>query len=519
MSKRRVVVTGLGVVSPVGIGVNTAWENLVAGQSGITRITKFDPTPFSSHMAGEVKDFDVSLYLPAKEARRMDTFIQFGMAAGIEAFKDSGLEVTEENAERIGVAIGSGIGGLNLIEQTNDTYDEGGPRKISPFFIPGTIINMISGNLSIMFGLKGPNVAIVTACTTGTHCIGDAARMIEYGDADVMVAGGAEAAITELSVGGFASARALSNRNDDPATASRPWDKDRDGFVIGEGAGVMVLEEYEHAKARGAKIYAELSGYGMSADAYHMTAPNMDGPRRSMNNALKNAGIAADKVEQLFEAFTQVDSSTTRRYGGTGLWLTISRRLAELRGGTIGVVSVEGGGSTFWFTVVLEKLTESEALLHFSESSPLEAMGPKDEDIPRLSEVGGARGEGVVAIRILLTEDDPNAQKIVPKLLTSHGYLVDVAGNGKEALQALEKNDYALVLMDCMMPELSGYEVTTVIRDPASSVRRHDIPIIALTGNAMKQDRDRCIAAGMDDHLPKPLLLPDLLAKLEKWLC
>lgn len=297
MSKRRVVVTGLGVVSPVGIGVSTAWTNLVAGQSGISRITKFDPTPFASHMAGEVKDFDVSLYLPAKEARRMDTFIQFGLAAGIEAFKDSGLEVTEGNAERIGVAIGSGIGGLNLIEQTNDTYDEGGPRKISPFFIPGTIINMISGNLSIMFGLKGPNVAIVTACTTGTHCIGDAARMIEYGDADVMVAGGAEAAITELSVGGFASARALSNRNDDPATASRPWDRDRDGFVIGEGAGVMVLEEYEHAKARGAKIYAELSGYGMSADAYHMTAPNMDGPRRSMNNALKNAGIAADKVQ------------------------------------------------------------------------------------------------------------------------------------------------------------------------------------------------------------------------------
>ena len=297
MSKRRVVVTGLGVVSPVGIGANIAWTNLVAGQSGIRRITKFDPTPFASHMAGEVKDFDVSLYLPAKEARRMDTFIQFGMAAGIEAFKDSGLEVTEENAERIGVAIGSGIGGLNLIEQTNDTYDEGGPRKISPFFIPGTIINMISGNLSIMYGLKGPNVAIVTACTTGTHCIGDAARMIEYGDADVMVAGGAEAAITELSVGGFASARALSNRNNDPATASRPWDKDRDGFVIGEGAGVMVLEEYEHAKARGAKIYAELSGYGMSADAYHMTAPNMDGPRRSMNNALKNAGISADKVQ------------------------------------------------------------------------------------------------------------------------------------------------------------------------------------------------------------------------------
>ena len=296
-SKRRVVVTGLGVVSPVGIGTSTAWANLVAGKSGISRITKFDPSAFSSQIAGEVKDFNVEDFISAKDARRMDTFIQYGLAAGIEAFKDSGIVVTEENAERIGVEIGSGIGGLGLIESTNDTYDEGGPRKISPFFIPGTIINMISGNLSIMFGLKGPNVAIVTACTTGTHCIGDAARMIEYGDADVMVAGGAEAAITELSVGGFASARALSNRNDDPATASRPWDKDRDGFVIGEGAGVMVLEEYEHAKARGAKIYAELVGYGMSADAYHMTAPNMDGPRRSMVNALKNAGVNTDQVQ------------------------------------------------------------------------------------------------------------------------------------------------------------------------------------------------------------------------------
>jgi len=227
----------------------------------------------------------------------MDTFIQYGLAAGLEAFRDSGLEVTDANAERIGVTIGSGIGGLGLIESTNDSYDEGGPRKISPFFIPGTIINMISGNLSIMLGLKGPNIAVVTACTTGTHSIGEAARMIEYGDADVMVAGGAEAAITELSVGGFASARALSNRNDDPATASRPWDKDRDGFVIGEGAGVMVLEEYEHAKARGAKIYAEVAGYGLSADAYHMTAPNMDGPRRSMVNALKNAGVNPDQVQ------------------------------------------------------------------------------------------------------------------------------------------------------------------------------------------------------------------------------
>lgn len=297
MTKRRVVVTGLGVVSPVGIGYQNAWNNLIAGQSGITRISKFDPSPFASQIGGEVKGFNAEDYIPAKDARRMDTFIQYGLAAGLEAFRDSGLEVTEANAERIGVTIGSGIGGLGLIESTNDSYDDGGPRKISPFFIPGTIINMISGNLSIMLGLKGPNIAIVTACTTGTHSIGEAARMIEYGDADVMVAGGAEAAITELSVGGFASARALSGRNDDPATASRPWDKDRDGFVIGEGAGVLVLEEYEHAKARGARIYAELSGYGRSADAYHMTAPNMDGPRRSMVNALKNAGVNPDQVQ------------------------------------------------------------------------------------------------------------------------------------------------------------------------------------------------------------------------------
>lgn len=296
MSKRRVVITGLGVVSPVGTGVANAWGNLVAGKSGITRITKFDASAFACQIAGEVDDFNVEDFISAKDARRMDTFIQYGLAAGIEAFQDSGLVVTEENAERIGVEIGSGIGGIGTIENCNDSYDAGGPRKISPFFIPGTIINMISGNLSILLGLKGPNVAVVTACTTGTHCIGDAARMIEYGDADVMIAGGAEAAITELSVGGFSSAKALSTRNDDPATASRPWDKGRDGFVMGEGAGVMVLEEYEHAKARGAKIYAELVGYGMSADAYHMTAPNMDGPRRSMVNALKNAGINVDQV-------------------------------------------------------------------------------------------------------------------------------------------------------------------------------------------------------------------------------
>ncbi len=297
MSKRRVVVTGLGVVSPVGIGVNVAWANIVAGKSGITKITKFDASTFNSQIAGEVKDFDVLQYMPAKEARRMDTFIQYGLAAGLEAFKDSGIVVTDENSERIGVSIGSGIGGIQSIEETSDIFDEGGARKISPFFIPGTIINMISGNLSIMLGLKGPNIAIVTACTSGTHSIGDAARMIEYGDADVMVAGGAEAAISELSVGGFAAARALSNRNDDPATASRPWDKDRDGFVIGEGAGVLVLEEYESAKKRGARIYCELVGYGMSADAYHMTSPSMDGPRRSVLNALKNAGVNPDEVQ------------------------------------------------------------------------------------------------------------------------------------------------------------------------------------------------------------------------------
>ena len=297
MSKRRVVVTGLGVVSPVGIGVKAAWDNIVAGRSGISQITKFDTSAFSSTIAGEVKDFNVEDFITAKDARRMDTFIQYGLAAAIEAVKDSGIVATEENAERIGVSIGSGIGGMQNIEDTDILYQASGPRKISPFFIPGTIINMISGNLSIMFGFKGPNVAIVTACTTGTHSIGDASRMIEYGDADVMVAGGAEAAITRLSVGGFAASRALSTRNDDPTTASRPWDRDRDGFVIGEGAGVMVLEEYEHAKKRGAKIYAELSGYGMSADAYHMTAPNMDGPRRSMRNAMNNAGIDPSAVQ------------------------------------------------------------------------------------------------------------------------------------------------------------------------------------------------------------------------------
>ena len=299
MSKRRVVVTGLGIISPVGNSIPEAWDTLLAGKSGIARITRFDPTPFAAHMAGEVKGFDVEQYLNAKEARRMDVFIQYGMAAGIQAMRDSGLEVTEANAERIGVNIGSGIGGLPLIEETHALLAESGPRKISPFFIPGSIINMISGNLSILYGIKGPNLAVVTACTTGLHAIGLSARMIEHGDADVMIAGGAESAVSPLGVGGFAAARALSTRNDDPATASRPWDRDRDGCVLGEGAGVMVLEEYEHAKARGAKIYAEVAGFGMSGDAYHMTAPSTDGPKRSMQNALRDAGINADQIQYI----------------------------------------------------------------------------------------------------------------------------------------------------------------------------------------------------------------------------
>lgn len=300
MSKRRVVITGLGIISPVGNTIPEAWGNLIEGRSGITRITRFDPTLFSCQIAGEVKNFDVEQYLSAKEARRMDTFIQYGMAAGIQAVRDSGIEVTEANAERIGVNIGSGIGGLPMIEDTHSTYIEiGGPRKISPFFIPGTIINMISGNLSIMYGMKGPNLAVVTACSTGLHAIGLSARTIQYGDADVMVCGGAEATVCPLAIGGFASAKALSTRNDDPATSSRPWDKGRDGFVMGEGAGVMVLEEYEHAKARGAKIYAEISGFGMSGDAYHMTAPSTDGPRRSMLNALRDAGVNPDDINYI----------------------------------------------------------------------------------------------------------------------------------------------------------------------------------------------------------------------------
>ncbi|WP_439682998.1 beta-ketoacyl-ACP synthase II [Cupriavidus oxalaticus] len=299
MSRRRVVVTGLGLVSPVGNTVAEGWANLVAGKSGIATITKFDHSALSVHFAGEVKGFSAEDYIPAKEARNMDTFIHYGIAAGTQALKDSGLEVTEANAERIGVLVGSGIGGLPMIEETKAVLTERGPRRISPFFVPGSIINMIAGHLSIIHGIKGPNLAAVTACTTGLHSIGLAARLIQAGDADAMLAGGAESTVSPLGIGGFAAARALSTRNDDPAAASRPWDRDRDGFVLGEGAGVVMLEEYESAKARGARIYAELIGFGMSGDAFHMTAPNMDGPRRCMVNALKDAGINADQANYL----------------------------------------------------------------------------------------------------------------------------------------------------------------------------------------------------------------------------
>jgi len=300
MSRRRVVVTGLGCVSPVGNTVDITWANLLAGQPGIGLITKFDASTFNCKVAGEVRGFDVESYMSAKEARAMDTFIHYGIAAAAQAVADAGLPtgdaLDEELACRIGCVIGSGIGGLPMIEDVHSEYVHRGARRISPFFVPSTIINMIAGHVSIRFGFKGPNLAIVSACTTGLHSIGQAGRMIEYGDADVVVAGGSEAAVSPLGVGGFAAMRALSTRNDDPATASRPFDKDRDGFVLGEGAGVMVLEEYEHAKARGAKIYAELAGFGMSADAGHMTAPNMDGPRRAIVNALRNAGVNAEQV-------------------------------------------------------------------------------------------------------------------------------------------------------------------------------------------------------------------------------
>ncbi len=303
MTRRRVVVTGLGLVTPVGNTVAESWANLLAGKSGIDTITKFDAANFACRFAGEVKGFNVEDYIPAKEARHMDTFIHYGMAASIQAVRDAGLPMgdalDEALAERIGCMLGSGIGGLPEIENTHTELMNRGPRRVSPFFVPASIINMISGQVSIHCGFKGPNIGIVTACTTGLHSIGLAARTIEYGDADVMLAGGAEATVCPLGIGGFAAARALSGRNDDPQTASRPWDKDRDGFVLGEGAGVMVLEEYEHAKARGATIYAELAGFGMSSDAYHMTAPNVDGPRRSMQLALRNAGLDVSAVQYL----------------------------------------------------------------------------------------------------------------------------------------------------------------------------------------------------------------------------
>ena len=303
MSRRRVVVTGLGCISPVGNTVADAWANLLAGKSGIANITRFDASAINCRFAGEVKDLDLDQYIAPKEARAMDKFIHYGIAAAVQAVQDSGLAtgeaLSEEEATRIGVVIGSGIGGLPLIEDMHSEYLNKGARRISPFFVPASIINMISGHVSMRYGFKGPNLAVVTACTTGLHSIGEAGRHIEYGDADVMIAGGSECCMSPLGVGGFAAMRALSTRNDDPATASRPWDKDRDGFVLGEGAGVLVLEEYEHAKKRGAKIYAELGGYGLSADAGHMTAPNMDGPRRAMLSALRNAGVNPDQVDYL----------------------------------------------------------------------------------------------------------------------------------------------------------------------------------------------------------------------------
>ncbi len=298
-AQRRVVVTGLGIICPVGLSVDEAWTNILAGNSGIRPITSFDVSEFPVRFGGTIEGFDVTDYVSRKDARKMDTFIHYGVAAGSQALRDSGLEVTGQNAERIGVSVGSGIGGLPGIEKNYHAYLQGGPRKISPFFVPANIINMISGNLSIMYGLKGPNIAMVTACTTGTHSIGEAARIIAYGDADVMLAGGAEMATTHTGLGGFAAAKALSTRNDDPQTASRPWDKERDGFVLGDGAGVMVLEEYEHARARGARIYAEVAGYGMSGDAYHMTQPSMngEGAARCMRNALRDAGLDTDRVD------------------------------------------------------------------------------------------------------------------------------------------------------------------------------------------------------------------------------
>ena len=358
MSRRRVVVTGLGCISPVGNTVAEAWANLLAGKSGIGHITKFDATNFSCRIAGEVKGFNVEDYMSAKDARSMDTFIHYGIAAAEQAVKDAGLPtgeaLSEDLATRIGCVLGSGIGGLPLIENTQIELSNRGPRRITPFFVPASIINMVAGHVSMRFGFKGPNLSVVTACTTGLHCIGEAGRMIEYGDADIVVAGGAEATVSPLGVGGFAAMRALSTRNDDPTAASRPWDKDRDGFVLGEGAGVLVLEEYEHAKARGAKIYAELGGYGMSADAGHMTAPNMDGPRRAMLNAMRNAGVNPDQINYLNAHGTstplgdQNESNAIKAALGDAAYKTVVSSTKSMTGHLLG----GAGGVESVFTVM-----------------------------------------------------------------------------------------------------------------------------------------------------------------------
>ena len=358
MSRRRVVVTGLGCISPVGNTVADAWANLLAGQSGIDRITKFDASNFSCQIAGEVKGFNVEDYMSAKDARTMDTFIHYGIAAAEQAVKDAGLPtgeaLSDDLATRIGCVIGSGIGGLPLIENTQIELSNRGPRRITPFFVPASIINMVAGHVSMRHGFKGPNLSVVTACTTGLHCIGEAGRMIEYGDADIVVAGGAESTVSPLGIGGFAAMRALSTRNDDPKAASRPWDKDRDGFVLGEGAGVLVLEEYEHAKARGAKIYAELGGYGMSADAGHMTAPNMDGPRRAMLNAMRNAGVNADQINYLHAHGTSTplgdknESNAIKAALGDAAYKTVVSSTKSMTGHLLG----GAGGIESVFTVM-----------------------------------------------------------------------------------------------------------------------------------------------------------------------
>lgn len=377
MSRRRVVVTGLGCISPVGNTVADAWASLLAGKSGIGLITKFDASSFNCNIAGEVKDFDLSKYMGVKEARTMDTFIHFGIAAACEAIADANLPTGEalddDKATRIGCVIGSGIGGLPMIEGTHTEFMERGARRISPFFVPSTIVNMIAGHVAIRFGFKGPNLAIVTACTTGLHCIGEAGRMIEYGDADIVVAGGAEATVSPLGIGGFAAMRALSTRNDDPQTASRPWDKDRDGFVLGEGAGVMVLEEYEHAKARGAKIYAELAGFGMSADAGHMTAPNMDGPRRAMLSAMRNAGVNPDQIDYLNAHGTSTplgdlnESNAIKAALGDHAYKTVVNSTKSMTGHLLG----GAGGIESIFTVLA---------LHHQKSPPTMNIFNQDPD-------------------------------------------------------------------------------------------------------------------------------------------